>query len=165
MPVDKLKGFLNDQKVKYVTISHSLAYTAQEVAASAHIHGKNLAKTVIVKIDGDMAMAVLPANFKLNLKSLKAYEIISETAERMSQGLLVQMGGIALSTALENYPDRTKDLFTTDLNRPTGKRANRTTVPKNSPRHCPEGPGPVSVPRPTPCCAGRTRRRARHARP
>jgi Ala-tRNA(Pro) deacylase len=71
MSVKKLKGFLNDQKVKYVTISHSLAYTAQEIAASAHIHGKDLAKTVIVKIDGDMAMAVLPASFKLDLGRLK----------------------------------------------------------------------------------------------
>ncbi len=71
MPVKKLNRFLNDQKVKYVTISHSLAYTAQEIAASAHIHGKDLAKTVIVKIDGDMAMAVLPASFKLDLRRLK----------------------------------------------------------------------------------------------
>ena len=71
MPVKKLKGFLNDQKVKYVTISHSLAYTAQEIAASAHIHGKDLAKTVIVKIDADLAMAVLPASYKLDLGRLK----------------------------------------------------------------------------------------------
>ena len=71
MLVQKLKKFLDDQKVKYVTIGHSLAYTAQEIAASAHIHGKDLAKTVIVKIDGEMAMAVLPASFKLDFKTLK----------------------------------------------------------------------------------------------
>jgi Ala-tRNA(Pro) deacylase len=71
MPVKKLKQFLDAQKVKYVTISHSIAYTAQEVAASAHIHGKELAKTVIVIIDDEMTMAVLPANFKLDLVLLK----------------------------------------------------------------------------------------------
>jgi len=71
MAVKKLKRYLDREKVKYVTINHSLAYTAQEIAASAHIHGKELAKTVIVKLDNDMAMAVLPANSKLDLGKLK----------------------------------------------------------------------------------------------
>ncbi len=66
MPVKKLKEFLDENRVKYVTISHSLAYTAQEIAATAHVPGKELAKTVIVKADGRMAMAVLPASLKLN---------------------------------------------------------------------------------------------------
>jgi Ala-tRNA(Pro) deacylase len=57
--------------VKYVTISHSAAYTAQEIAASAHVPGRELAKTVIVKVDGKMAMAVLPASFKVDLQHLK----------------------------------------------------------------------------------------------
>lgn len=71
MPVEKLKKFLDDQNIKYVTITHSIAYTAQEIAASAHIHGRELAKTVIVKINGEMAMVVLPANNKLDLKLMK----------------------------------------------------------------------------------------------
>jgi predicted Zn-dependent protease len=40
-----------------------------------------------------------------------AHAFAKHGAERMSQGLLVQMGGIALSTALEDYPDQTKNLF------------------------------------------------------
>jgi Ala-tRNA(Pro) deacylase len=71
MPVKKLKSFLDEQKVKYVSISHSLAYTAQEIAAKAHIHGKELAKTLIVRIDGETAMAVLPANARLDRKKLQ----------------------------------------------------------------------------------------------
>lgn len=71
MPVKKLKEFLNSNKVKYVTISHSLAFTAQEVAASSHIPGKELAKTVMVKIDGKMAMVVLPASYKIDFNQLK----------------------------------------------------------------------------------------------
>jgi len=71
MPVKKLKDFLNNQKVKYVTITHSPAYTAQEVAASAHVSGKDVAKTVIVKLDGKTAMAVLPANRKIVLQDLR----------------------------------------------------------------------------------------------
>src|SRR5437899_1289655 len=71
MPVKKLKEFLDREKVKYVSIVHSPAYTAQEVAASAHITGKELAKTVIVKLDGTLAMAVLPANRKIVLQDLR----------------------------------------------------------------------------------------------
>ena len=62
MPIKKLKEFLDSQDVEYITISHSKAYTAQKTAASAHIPGKELAKTVIVKFDGKMAMTVLPAS-------------------------------------------------------------------------------------------------------
>lgn len=71
MPVRKLKEFLDREKVKYVSIIHSTAYTAQEVAASAHITGRELAKTVIVELDGKMAMAVLPANRKIVLQDLR----------------------------------------------------------------------------------------------
>lgn len=71
MPVQKLKEFLDANGVKYVTVSHSKAYTAQEIAATAHIKGKELAKTVMVKINDKMAMAVLPAAFPLDLNLLR----------------------------------------------------------------------------------------------
>jgi Ala-tRNA(Pro) deacylase len=71
MPVKKLKDFLDDNKVKYQTISHSTAYTAQQIAASAHIPGKEVAKTVMVKIDDRMAMAVLPASYKVDFDLLR----------------------------------------------------------------------------------------------
>src|SRR5499425_786789 len=71
MPAKKLKEFLDKEKIKYVSIIHSPAYTAQEVAASAHVTGRELAKTVIVELDGKMAMAVLPANRKIILQDLR----------------------------------------------------------------------------------------------
>jgi Ala-tRNA(Pro) deacylase len=71
MPVKKLKDFLDKEKIKYLSIIHSPAYTAQEVAASAHITGRELAKTIIVELDGKMAMAVLPANRKIVLQDLR----------------------------------------------------------------------------------------------
>jgi Ala-tRNA(Pro) deacylase len=71
MPVRKLKEFLDRENVKYVCITHSPAYTAQEVAQSAHITGKELAKTIILELDGEMAMAVLPANRKIVLQDLR----------------------------------------------------------------------------------------------
>lgn len=71
MPARTLKEFLDKEQIKYVSIMHSTAYTAQEVAASAHITGKELAKTVIVELDGQMAMAVLPADRKIVLQDLR----------------------------------------------------------------------------------------------
>jgi Ala-tRNA(Pro) deacylase len=71
MPLKRLLEFLDNHGVKYVTIRHSPAFTAQEVAQSAHIRGQELAKTVMVKIDGAMAMAVLPASQKVDLELLR----------------------------------------------------------------------------------------------
>lgn len=71
MPVKKLKDFLDKNKVKYVSMIHSPAYTAQQIAAAAHIPGKELAKTVIFKADGKMAMAVMPAPWQIDFDQLK----------------------------------------------------------------------------------------------
>lgn len=71
MPVQRLKQYLEDHHVKFVTIRHSPAFTAQEIAASAHVPGKELAKTVMVKLDGQMAMAVLAAPDKLSADRLR----------------------------------------------------------------------------------------------
>ena len=71
MPVKRLKEFLDSNNIQYVTISHSPAYTAQAIAASAHVSGKELAKTVMVKVDGRMAMAVLPASYQVDFALMK----------------------------------------------------------------------------------------------
>jgi Ala-tRNA(Pro) deacylase len=71
MLLTTLRDFLDANEVKYVVMSHSLAYTAQGIAALAHIPGKELAKTVIVKIDDALAMAVVPASYRVDLEHLK----------------------------------------------------------------------------------------------
>ncbi len=71
MPAERLVSYLDQNKVKYITIKHSLAFTAQETAASAHIPGKAMAKTVMINIKGKLAMAVLPASDKINFSELK----------------------------------------------------------------------------------------------
>lgn len=71
MPLTKLKEFLDSHNVKYLSITHSIAYTAQQIAATAHVPGKELAKTVIVEIDGELAMAVLCASDHIDLSFLK----------------------------------------------------------------------------------------------
>jgi Ala-tRNA(Pro) deacylase len=71
MPVQRLKDFLDEHQVKYVVITHSRAFTTQEVAALTHIPGKEIAKTVIVDIDGETAMAVVPGSQKVDLALLR----------------------------------------------------------------------------------------------
>ena len=82
MPSKKLKEFLDKHEVPYVTITHSQAFTAQKVAASAHIPGKNMVKTVMVVINGMMAMAVLPASYHVDFNMLK--EITGEGNVRLA---------------------------------------------------------------------------------
>lgn len=71
MIVSRLKKFLDENGVKYVSIRHSPAYTALEIAASAHVPGKELAKTVMVKLDGKLAMTVVPASRHVDFDLLR----------------------------------------------------------------------------------------------
>ncbi len=67
MPINTLRELLDSQSIKYTMITHSVAYTAQGIAALTHIPGQELAKTVIVNIDEALAMAVLPASCQVDL--------------------------------------------------------------------------------------------------
>jgi Ala-tRNA(Pro) deacylase len=71
MPSRRLKEFLDENDIKYICIMHSLAFTSVEIAKYAHIPSKEMAKTVIVKVDDAMAMVVVPANIKANIELLK----------------------------------------------------------------------------------------------
>jgi Ala-tRNA(Pro) deacylase len=71
MIMKKLVEFLDKNEIRYVNVTHSTAFTAQDVAESAHIPGKEMAKTVIVWMDGAMAMVVLPASSMIDFNKLK----------------------------------------------------------------------------------------------
>ncbi len=66
----RLKTYLDDNKIHYTLMSHSPAYTAQAAAATMHVPGKELAKSVVVAAGNQPALAVLPASFHVNLKKL-----------------------------------------------------------------------------------------------
>ena len=72
MPLSSLRKYLDDNGVKYVVISHSASFTAQGTAALAHIPVRELAKIVVVKLDGELAMTVLPAYLYVDLALLKS---------------------------------------------------------------------------------------------
>lgn len=71
MALEALTRFLDQSAVKYVTVKHSPAYTAQELASLAHVPGREWAKTVMVKLDGKMAMAAVPASRRVVFDLLK----------------------------------------------------------------------------------------------
>lgn len=70
---DRLKTFLAQQKVKFKSHKHPVAYTAQEIAASLHVSGRQLAKCVVVKTDKGIRLAVLPAVQLVDLAKLKKF--------------------------------------------------------------------------------------------
>jgi len=71
MRATRVREFLDTNKINYSTIVHPTAYTAQGTAAYAHVPGNELAKTVMVRVDSQLAMAVLPASAQLDLAAFK----------------------------------------------------------------------------------------------
>lgn len=62
-----IKDLLKSNGVPFTTIDHPTAYTAEETAAAAHIRAKEVAKSVMVNLDGKIAMIVLRSSEKLDL--------------------------------------------------------------------------------------------------
>ncbi|WP_075590382.1 aminoacyl-tRNA deacylase [Labilibacter marinus] len=71
MPLSRLESFLRKEDVSFNKIVHHKTYTAQHTAADAHISGKEIAKTVIMKLDGQMCMIVLPGDMQVDFNLLK----------------------------------------------------------------------------------------------
>lgn len=63
----RLLKYLVEQGVDVELHEHEEAFTAQRVAARAHIEGWAFAKVVMVLVDGDLQMLVLPAPERVDL--------------------------------------------------------------------------------------------------
>ena len=71
MPCEKLLDHLRDHGIDFEYVEHAKAYTAGDVAHKAGVPERAFAKTVMVRLDGLMAMAVLPASAKVNFNLLR----------------------------------------------------------------------------------------------
>jgi Ala-tRNA(Pro) deacylase len=71
MIADRVRSFLDRNQVKYAVIQHSPAFTAPEIAASAHVPGREMAKSVMVKIEDRFAMIVLPSSKRVSLDEVQ----------------------------------------------------------------------------------------------
>ena len=67
----RLKEYLEKNQVRYEVGYHERVYTSQEIAASMHVPGRELAKVVMAKAAGKMVMLVLPASYQVKTKKLK----------------------------------------------------------------------------------------------
>lgn len=68
---NKITSFLDENDVQYETFEHPAAYTAQEIAGKQHVPGKDIVKSVIVKVDGNIIMCVMPAIHLVDFDTLK----------------------------------------------------------------------------------------------
>lgn len=66
----RLHHFLDQRHAPYHTLSHVRTVTAQQTADVAHITNRHFAKTVMLKIDGHLAMMVMPAAYRIDLTRL-----------------------------------------------------------------------------------------------
>jgi len=72
MPIlKKLKEALDETKISYEVYNHALAYTAQEIAAKQHFPGKEMAKVVMLDVDGTLVMGVIPGSRKISLEMVR----------------------------------------------------------------------------------------------
>ena len=71
MPCEKLLEFLDESEVKYDLHEHAQAYAARETAIKAGVPIRLFAKTVLVRLDGLMSMAVVPSDHKINFNLLR----------------------------------------------------------------------------------------------
>jgi Ala-tRNA(Pro) deacylase len=63
----RLHNYLDQQHAPYSTLSHERTVTAQETANCAHIGNRHFAKTVMLRVDGELAMMVMPAAYRVDL--------------------------------------------------------------------------------------------------
>ena len=71
MPCEKLLEFLDQNEIKFEMHEHAQAYAARETAVKAGVPIRLFAKTVLVRLDGLMAMAVVPSDHKINFNLLR----------------------------------------------------------------------------------------------
>lgn len=71
MPCEKLLEYLDVSGVDYAFVDHPRAFAAEDVARISGVPDRSFVKTVLVRLDGLMAMALLPATFKVNFNLLR----------------------------------------------------------------------------------------------
>ena len=69
--IKKLKELFDEAKVSYEVYNHPLAYTAQEIAQRQHFSGDQMAKVVILKVDGKLVMAIITGSQQIHLPTVR----------------------------------------------------------------------------------------------
>lgn len=66
-----VESHLRQHHPRFELHHHSVAETAQELAAVEHVAGRRVAKPVVVKLDGELAIAVVAATDRVSLSAIE----------------------------------------------------------------------------------------------
>lgn len=67
----KVINFLDKNKVKYDIVEHRTVYTAYDKAATLKVPEKTIGKTIVLSLDKNKAIALIPTNKNLDKKKFK----------------------------------------------------------------------------------------------
>ena len=89
MPITRrLKELFDEAKIPYEVYNHPLAYTAQEIAQRQHFSGDQMAKVVMLEVDGKLVMGVITGSQKVHLatvrENLGAHEVRLATEDEFT---------------------------------------------------------------------------------
>ncbi len=107
---NRLERLLEESGASFEVIDHPLAFTAQEEAAASHVAGRHWAKTVAILVEGEPALAVVPATRRLDLDKLRRIvgtEKVEIAREAEFQGLYPDCELGAMPPFGELYGQRT----------------------------------------------------------
>ena len=114
MATRRIREFLDGNHARYVTLNHSPAYTTSQVAESAHVPGRSMAKVVVVVVGGRLAMAVVPVTRDVDLERLREETGKNDVRLADEEEFVQRFEGCKLGTAppfgslfgMETYVDR-----------------------------------------------------------
>lgn len=67
----KIIKFLDSKKIKYEIVNHKTVYTAYDKAATLKVKPNVIGKTLVLKVDKDLIMVLVPGNKNLDLLKIK----------------------------------------------------------------------------------------------
>src|SRR5919109_3076283 len=86
----QIKDFLEREAVTYEVLPHRQAYTAQGMAASLHVSGREVAKPVILKArNGRVVMAVVPGPRRVDVRAVE--ELFGSPLELASEDEMARL--------------------------------------------------------------------------
>ena len=66
-----VREFLQQHDIVYEVLEHQATYDAQRLAHAVHVSGKEVAKTVLLRVDDGYALAILPATRSVDVSRVK----------------------------------------------------------------------------------------------
>jgi Ala-tRNA(Pro) deacylase len=102
MKKDKISSYLKSLKIKFREIPHKTVYTAFDKAKTLRMPLKNIGKNLIMKIDKELALVLVPANKNLDLGKLK--KTINEWRKKTNQKAIKNISFIKEALIKKNLP-------------------------------------------------------------